>query len=273
MQIAPLNFAFETIAGNDRMNIIMNHELVHVVVDGPGDAPDRMFRRLFGGKVAPVAGAARVDPVFLPDRPRAWRRRAGTTKGRPRSSTPGWPAASAARRAGTTRWCSVRWCKDGAPIYDPLGLVSEGTKIDFQLQINSYLYGTRFMVWLARNYGPEKVVEWIGRREGSRAYYARQFRHVFGTTIEDAWARWIADEAAFQHEEPRGDPEVPVTPHQDLTSRALGSVSRAYYDDRREDPLRRGELPRRRRRTSGRSPPRPAKSRGSRTSRGRRCSR
>ena len=39
--------------------------------------------------------------------------------------------------------------KDGAHIYDPLGLVSEGTKIDFQLQINAYLYGTRFMTWLA----------------------------------------------------------------------------------------------------------------------------
>src|SRR5215831_13519392 len=30
VQAAPLSFAFETIAGNDRMNIIMNHELVHV---------------------------------------------------------------------------------------------------------------------------------------------------------------------------------------------------------------------------------------------------
>ena len=30
VEIAPLNFAFETIAGNERMNIIMNHELVHV---------------------------------------------------------------------------------------------------------------------------------------------------------------------------------------------------------------------------------------------------
>src|SRR4029077_20899602 len=30
VQIAPLSFAFETIAGNDRMNIIMNHEIVHV---------------------------------------------------------------------------------------------------------------------------------------------------------------------------------------------------------------------------------------------------
>ena len=45
--------------------------------------------------------------------------------------------------------------KDDAPFYDPLGLVSEGTKVDFQLETNSYLYGTRFMTWLARHYSPE----------------------------------------------------------------------------------------------------------------------
>ena len=31
IQIAPLSFAFETIPANERMNTIMNHELVHVV--------------------------------------------------------------------------------------------------------------------------------------------------------------------------------------------------------------------------------------------------
>lgn len=30
VQVAPLSFAFETIAANERMNTIMNHELVHV---------------------------------------------------------------------------------------------------------------------------------------------------------------------------------------------------------------------------------------------------
>ena len=29
--------------------------------------------------------------------------------------------------------------KDDAPFYDPLGLVSEGTKVDFQLETNSSL--------------------------------------------------------------------------------------------------------------------------------------
>ena len=63
--------------------------------------------------------------------------------------------------------------RDDAPFYDPLGLVSEGTKIDFQLQINSYLYGTRFLTWLARTYSPEQVLDWMARKPGSRGYYSR----------------------------------------------------------------------------------------------------
>ena len=53
-QVAPFSFAFETIAGNDRMNIIMNHELVHVATMDQAARPDRFFRRLFGGKVVPL---------------------------------------------------------------------------------------------------------------------------------------------------------------------------------------------------------------------------
>ena len=35
--------------------------------------------------------------------------------------------------------------RDDSHFFDPLGLVSEGTKIDFQVEVNSYLYGTRFV--------------------------------------------------------------------------------------------------------------------------------
>ena len=101
---------------------------------------------------------------------------------------------------------------------------------DFQLEINSYLYGARFMTWLARRHSPEKVIEWTSRREGSRAYYASQFRKVFGVSLERAWDEWIADERSFQRANLEAIRKYPVTPYRDVTSRALGSVSRAYYD-------------------------------------------
>src|SRR6188508_1815707 len=54
VQIAPLNYAFETIPSNERMNAIMNHELVHIVTLDQATKKDRFFRGLFGGKVSPV---------------------------------------------------------------------------------------------------------------------------------------------------------------------------------------------------------------------------
>src|SRR5690349_16704312 len=46
VQVAPLSFAFETIAANERMNTIMNHELVHVATMDQATKRDRWFRAL-----------------------------------------------------------------------------------------------------------------------------------------------------------------------------------------------------------------------------------
>jgi hypothetical protein len=120
--------------------------------------------------------------------------------------------------------------RDRTPFYDPLGLVSAGTQIDFQTQVNSYLYGTRFMTWLGRHYSPEQVIQWVSRTPGSHAYYATQFKQVFGTSLERAWAQWDKDEHDFQQRNLEAIRSYPVTPYQDITTRALGSVSRAFYD-------------------------------------------
>ena len=102
--------------------------------------------------------------------------------------------------------------KDGAPLYDPLGLVSEGTKVDFQLQINSYLYGTRFMVWLARSYGPRRSSSGSGAREGSRAYYAAQFRPCSARRWRRRGPTGSPTRRAFQQKNLAAIRKYPVTP-------------------------------------------------------------
>ncbi len=59
--------------------------------------------------------------------------------------------------------------RDGAHFYDPLGLESRGVRLDFQIGANAYLYGTRFLTWLAYAHSPEKVMDWIAPRRGKRA--------------------------------------------------------------------------------------------------------
>jgi hypothetical protein len=229
VQIAPLNFAFETIAGNDRMNIIMNHELVHIATMDQATSRDRFFRGLFSGKVMPRAEQPESILYFFLTTPRV---------AAPRWYHEGiavfvdtWMAGGLGRaQSGYDEMVFRSMVKDGTPFYDPLGLVSEGTKVDFQLQINSYLYGTRFMTWLARRYSPEQLVSWVSRMPGSKGYYSAQFRNVFGTSLEQAWAAWVKEEHEFQQKNLAAIHEHPVTKYRDITSRALGSVSRAYYD-------------------------------------------
>jgi hypothetical protein len=229
IQISPLNFAFETIAANERMTTLMNHELVHVVTMDQPAGSDRLFRRLFAGKVSPNAEHPESLLYWYLTAPRV---------AAPRWYHEGiavfvdtWMAGGLGRAQGGYDEMVFRaMVRDGVPFYDPLGLVSEGTKVDFQTQVNSYLYGTRFMTWLARRHGPEKLIEWVSRRETSRAYYATQFRHVFGMSLEKGWADWVADERGFQRRNLEEVRKFPLTPYQDVTGRALGSVSRAFYD-------------------------------------------
>jgi hypothetical protein len=229
VQIAPLGYAFETIAGNDRMNLIMNHELVHVAAMDQATRRDRAFRQLFAGKVVPVAEQPESILYFFLTTPRVaaprWYHEGIAT------FIDTWMAGGLGRAQGGYDEMVFRsMVRDGTPFYDPLGLVSEGTKVDFQLQINSYLYGTRFMTWLARTSGPDKLIEWVARREGSRGYYSRQFQQVYGMPLEDAWRRWTVDEVVFQQENLDAIRTHPITPHRDVTGHALGSVSRPWYD-------------------------------------------
>ena len=230
VQVSPLSFAFETLAANERMNTIMNHELVHVATMDQATGRDRMFRRLFGGKVNPIAEQPETILYMYLTAPRV---------AAPRWYHEGiavfidtWMAGGLGRaQSGYDEMVFRAMVRDNARFYDPLGLVSEGTKVDFQLQINSYLYGTRFMMWLANTYGPEKLIEWVRRQEGSRGYYASHFRQIYERPLGDAWRAWIEWERTFQQANLAAIRQHPTTAYRDISTRALGSISRAYYDD------------------------------------------
>ena len=229
LEIAPLSFVYEIISANERMNLMMNHELVHVAAYDQAASGDRFWRKIFAGKVRPI-----------PEHPGTV---AYTYLTAPRFAVPRWYSEGIAVfvetwMAGGIGRAQGAWdemvfrsmVRDGSHFYDPLGLVSEGVKIDFQMESNSYLYGTRFMSYLAYTYGPEKLVEWFSRREGSKRYYLKQFEHVYGQKLNQVWTDWIEWEHAFQKANLEAIRQYPITPVRDLSDRALGSVSRAFLD-------------------------------------------
>jgi hypothetical protein len=229
VDVAPLSFAFETVVANERMNWLMNHELVHVAAADQATGADRFFRGLFRGTVSALPAQPESILYFYLTAPRA---------AAPRWYSEGlavfvetWMAGGQGRAQGAYDEMVFRsMVKDGARFYDPLGLVSEGVKVDFQTEVNSYLYGTRFLSYLAREHGPESVIRWGARGDGSKGYYASQFRNVYGRSLDDAWKDWVAWERGFQQKNLEAIRQYPVTPQVDLSRQALGSVSRAYYD-------------------------------------------
>lgn len=229
VHVAPSNFVYETGPSNERMSFTMNHEVVHVLALDQAAGADALWRGLFHGKV-------RENP----DHPETILYGHLTV---PRRAAPRWYHEGIAVFMET--WMSGGYgraqgpydemvframVRDSARFYDPLGLEAEGTKVDFQVGVNSYLYGTRFMTWLAYRYSPEQVLAWVGRRPGSRRYFASQFRQVFGRPLSDAWAEWIRFEHDFQRANLDSLRLHPITPARDLSPIALGSVSRAFVD-------------------------------------------
>ncbi len=233
VDIAPLSFAFETVVANERMNWLMNHELVHVVAADQAAGADRFFRGLFRGKVVPIPDQPETILYFYLTNPR---------DAAPRWYHEGlavfvetWMAGGRGRAQGAYDEMVFRsMTRDRSRFYDPLGLASEGTQTDFQVEVNSYLYGTRFMDYLAEYYSPESVIRWATRATGTRAYYASQFENVFGLPLREAWGHWIDWEHRFQQANLEAIREHPVTPSKDLSPQALGSVSRGYFDPDRK---------------------------------------
>jgi hypothetical protein len=120
--------------------------------------------------------------------------------------------------------------RDNERFFSPLGLESEGVAVDFQVGVNDYLYGTRFFSYLALKYGPDKAVEWLRRGEDSKAYYAAQFKHVFGRRLDDVWNDWIAFEHQYQQENLAKLSQYPLTKTVPLSPTGLGSISRGFVD-------------------------------------------
>ena len=230
--LEPLPYTFETMPANERMRWLVNHEMIHIVMGDSAAGSDLFFRRLFGGKVRPTAD----DPVSF----------AYGAISNPRHYSPRWfhegfatfmetwlGGGMGRALGGYDEMMFRAMARDEVYIYRVVGLEAEGTAADFQVGANSYLYGTRFMTHLVLKYGPDKYIHWLSRTEGSKAYFSRQFKHVYGLPLAAEWDRWIEAERAWQKSNLEKIREYPLTRFEAVPTPTLGSVARSYYDPAR----------------------------------------
>ncbi|HSN32787.1 MAG TPA: hypothetical protein VLU41_08890, partial [Ideonella sp.] len=229
LDIAPLSQAFETFPSAERLYSLANHETVHLATGDVADDADRAWRRFFLGKVPPQSANPEsllygwlTEPRYLVPR---WYLEGSAV------FMETWMGGGLGRAQGGYDEMVFRaMVRDDAHFFDPLGLEARGTRSDFQVGANAYLYGTRFFTWLAQTRSPERVIAWLRRDDGSARAYEAQFRRVFGLPLDQAWHEWVAFEQEFQRANLARVREHPITPLEQLRGAPLGSVSRLAFD-------------------------------------------
>jgi hypothetical protein len=225
--IAPASRTLETMPSSERVFMLMNHEMVHVANMDMATKNDLKWRRFFGGK--PRQNNEHPESMIY------------NYLATPRLTVPRWYLEGAAvfmetwmsgglgRAQGAFDEMVFRaMVRDDAHFYSNLGIVSEGVGIDFQTGSNAYLYGTRFISYMAYTHSPEKVIDWLKRDEGSERYYAKQFARVFGQELDDAWDEWIAWEKDFQAANLARINQEELTATKALSQQTLGWISRSF---------------------------------------------
>lgn len=228
--IAPYSFAFSIIPSNERFQWLFNHELTHVVMADKANSRDKKFRQLFMGKVRrdekkPLSAiwSYLTTPRWYSPR---WYHEGIAT------FMETWMSGGLGRAMGSYDEMYFRSIvNEEKPLYSLVGLETEGTTIDFQVGANSYLYGARFVTYLAYQYGTDKLKQFYSRSESSKAFYAAQFREVYGRQVKEVWEDWTKWEYQFQQKNIESLKEYPVTPFTPATKKSLGNVSKLLYDE------------------------------------------
>lgn len=230
--MAPLNYSFFVAPSVERYTHLFNHEYTHVVMTDKYSKSDWHWRRFIGSKVA-------VDSRY--------------------------PLSAFWSYATTPRWYSPRWyhegiacfmetwlgggvgralggydemyfrsiINEGDKLFSVVGLETEGTTQDFQVGTNAYLYGTRFVNYLAYRYGVDSLVKFYNRTLDSKAFFAKQFKNVYGSGLRDVWEEWKQFEQGYQDENIKVIEEYPLTDVKAISDKSLGSVSNPVYDEKR----------------------------------------
>lgn len=232
--ISPLNYAFESSVAGERVFSIMNHELVHIVALDNASKSDLFFRKLFNGKVK----SSNDHPISI----------FYSYLTNPRYYSPRWLHEGIAVFVETwmdggkgnalgnydEMFFRTR-VLEGSRIYSAQGLASAGTSADFMSKANYYYYGTRFVSYLAYKYGPERLIEWIKRKDDSKRGFASNFKHIYGITLSNSWSNWIEFEKDFQNKNIEKLKENTISKDELVADKVLGGVSFAYYDKKRHN--------------------------------------
>ncbi|MBR3407111.1 MAG: hypothetical protein IKG92_09460, partial [Bacteroidales bacterium] len=227
--MAPLNMSYYVNPSSERYRQLFKHEYTHIVMTDKYNKRDLGWRKFFGTKVS-TDNAHPISAIWSYFSVPRWYA--------PRWYHEGiacfmetWLGGGVGRSLGGYDEMYFRSIIDGGnKLFSVVGLETEGSTMDFQVGANAYLYGTRFVNYLTKEYGYDKVISFYNRTADSRTFFGNQFKQVYGKSLRQTWNEWKLDEKAHQEANLAAIREYPVTEINPVTKDPLGSVSPLVYD-------------------------------------------
>ena len=195
--MAPLNMSYYITPSGERYSQLFKHEYTHIVMTDKYNRRDLNWRRFFGTKV----DTDNKQPISA-----LWSYLSVPRWYSPRWYHEGiacfmetWLGGGVGRALGGYDEMYFRSIiNEGDKLYSVVGLETEGSTKDFQVGANAYLYGTRFVNYLTKTYGYEKMIQFYNRTADSRTFFGKQFKKVYGQSLRKVWNDWKEDEKKHQ---------------------------------------------------------------------------
>ena len=230
LDIAPIELDYENIPFNERIQWLLNHELVHIIV-GDGASKAEAFSRSLFSKVPPE----REQPFFSvfyslltnfdrfsPD----WHQESIAM------FMETWLSGGYGRALGSFDEMFFRSMVIENRLFpNPKELDVKSAANSFLLQMLYYLYGARFAGYLSNAYGSDAFIEWFKNKSGSSyGWFDNRFKEVFGIELQEAWKQFIENEQVFQTENLSILKRNQTTPVHYLSQEPLGWVTQPHLD-------------------------------------------
>ncbi|MCB0307044.1 MAG: hypothetical protein KDI38_24985, partial [Calditrichaeota bacterium] len=229
LDIAPMELGYENIPYHDRIQWLLNHELVHIFINDQASTAESVSRSLFS-RVAP----AQDQPLSV-----CYSLLTNHSRYTPRWHQEGiavfletWLSGGFGRVLGNFDEMYFRTLAiEGKTPATAAELETGAVKESFLLGTLHYLYGARFMAYLAATDGADKLLAWFQIQPGqpSRSF-AKKFGSIFGRELQDAWQDFMRSEIEFQQANIARLNAAPLTPSTPLQDNPLGWVTQPYLD-------------------------------------------
>ncbi len=229
LEIEPLEPGYEIIPYNERLQWLISHELVHIVINDQASNIENLLRNVFQKvtpeQVQPITVFYSILTNYSRYTPR-WHQEAIAV------FMETWLSGGFGRILGNFDEMYFRtMVLDNKEFPSDLKIDSRLIHSSFLVETVYYLYGARFASYLAIKYGAQKLLDWFKISPGDfYLSFKKKFESLFNKDFDEEWQNFIEFEKEFQKKNIERLNSSKTTFIKRLSNEPFGFTTQPHFD-------------------------------------------